>query len=66
MPPKFKLKSTGGAGFSSQSNSQNQQSMTAGGSSFYEPASGSRRTPRRTLGNVLNNGNMPPQAPEIT
>lgn len=47
---KFKLKSTGGAGFSSsQVDSQLGTSI-----SNYEPSSASRRTPRRTLGALMN------------
>jgi len=50
---KFKLKSTGGAGFSSsQINSQAGTST-----SNYEPSSASRRTPRRTLGALINSNN---------
>lgn len=50
---KFKLKSTGGAGFSSsQVNSQVGTSV-----SNYEPSSASRRTPRRTLGALINGNN---------
>ena len=50
---KFKLKSTGGAGFSSgQVGSQLGTSI-----SNYEPSSASRRTPRRTLGVIMNSNN---------
>lgn len=50
---KFKLKSTGGAGFSSSQTS----SQVGASISNYEPSSASRRTPRRTLGAVLNANN---------
>jgi len=47
-PGKFKGVSTRGAGFSSSSTADN---------SGYEPTSGQRRTPRRTLGVLLNENN---------
>jgi len=50
---KFKLKSTGGAGFSSSQ--MNSQAGTS--TSNYEPSSASRRTPRRTLGALINSNN---------
>ena len=55
LPPKrdnkYNLKSTGGAGFSSGN--------TAADTSSYEPMSATKRTPRRTLGNIGNNDSKP-------
>lgn len=50
---KFKLKSTGGAGF----NSNAMDSQLGNSIGNYEPSSASRRTPRRTIGAKLNNSN---------
>ena len=51
---KFKVKSGGGAGFSSGP----ANAPSTDGPSLYEPGSAQRRTPRRTLGNIINKNAM--------
>lgn len=74
MPPKpkdenvqvrantFKVKSGGGAGFSSGTNAASTDNPST---SMYEPGSAQRRTPRRTLGNILNKNAMQADMPHV-
>lgn len=56
----FKVKSGGGAGFSSGA-----PASSSDGPALYEPGSAQRRTPRRTLGNILNKNSMGSDGPNV-